>query len=90
LFPNPPFTNQFVLLGTFSSNQIITSIFQCSDGTDTFTVSIEFNIIDSSICFLSDCDVLLSNLSYKNISEITLEDEVVGYLSKTPQKIKEI
>jgi hypothetical protein len=44
----------------------------------------------SAICLLPDCDVLLSNFTLKNITEITLSDEVIGYLSKRPEKIKKV
>jgi hypothetical protein len=54
-------------------------------------VTITYTINPSpAICLLPDCDVLLSNFSLKNITEITLSDEVMGYLTKRPEKIKKI
>lgn len=47
-------------------------------------------IITNPVCFLSDCDILLSSNVYKNITEVTLDDSVLGYFSKQPQKIKSI
>jgi len=41
-------------------------------------------------CFLSDCEVLLSNLSTKNITELHITDEVLGYFTNKPEKIKQI
>lgn len=42
------------------------------------------------LCFLSDCDILLSDLSTKNITELHITDEVLGYLTNKPEKIKQI
>ena len=58
------------------------------DGYVTITYTV--NSPSSAICLLPNCDVLLSNFSLKNITEITLTDEVIGYLTKRPEKIKKI
>ena len=58
------------------------------DGYVTITYTV--NSPSSAICLLSDCDVLLSDFTLKNITEITLSDEVIGYLSKRPEKIKKV
>jgi hypothetical protein len=53
-------------------------------------VTITYTVNSPAICLLSDCDVLLSDFTLKNITEITLSDEVIGYLSKRPEKIKKV
>jgi hypothetical protein len=53
-------------------------------------VIITYSVVLPPVCFLSDCDILLSSNTYKNITEITVDDSVLGYFSKQPQKIKEI
>ena len=58
-------------------------------GSDGF-VTITYTYSSPSICFLADCDILLSNLSTKNITLLTVTDEVLGYFSQVPQKIKTI
>jgi len=58
------------------------------DGYVTITYTV--NNPSQAICLLSDCDVLLSDFTLKNITEITLSDEVIGYLSKHPEKIKKV
>lgn len=44
----------------------------------------------NAICLLSDCDILLSDMTYKNITKLSLHDQVLGYFSQQPQKIKQI
>jgi len=39
---------------------------------------------------MSDCDILLSNFTTKNITELSVSDEVLGYLSNRAEKIKKI
>jgi hypothetical protein len=48
------------------------------------------NLLLLPICLLPDCDILLSNMTYKNITQLTLDDQVLGYLSKQPVKILKI
>ena len=85
--------NQYIINGRLLSEGIFPTEFfykslvppaRDSNFTLFFDVSPDF------ICLLSDCDVLLANMKYTNITEITLEDKVFGYFSKTPQKIREI
>jgi len=45
---------------------------------------------DTSVCLLSNCDVLLGSLAYKNITKLCVGDEIWGYFSKQPEKIKTI
>jgi hypothetical protein len=59
------------------------------NGLDGY-VTITYTVNSPAICLLSDCDVLLSDFTLKNITEITLSDEVIGYLSKRPEKIKKV
>lgn len=42
------------------------------------------------ICLLSDCDILLSDHTYKNITLLTTDDEIFGYFSGQPIKIQKI
>jgi hypothetical protein len=43
-----------------------------------------------SICLLPDCEVVLSDYTYKNITHLTPDDKILGYFSKQPQKIRKI
>ena len=50
-----------------------------------FTMNIEG---EEQVCLLPDCDVLMGNGTYKNISEITVGDEtVMGFFSRKPCRI---
>jgi hypothetical protein len=59
-------------------------------GDGLITITYTVNNPSQAICLLSDCDILLSDFTLKNITEITLSDEVIGYLSKRPEKIKKV
>jgi hypothetical protein len=53
-------------------------------------VKITFSAVPEPICLLSNCDVLVNGDIYKNIKTITLDDIVVGYFSRQPQRIRKI
>jgi hypothetical protein len=42
------------------------------------------------LCLLDDCEVLISDNTYKNITNLSVNDKVMGFFSKTPQTIKEL
>ena len=82
-----------------NSTYILTSTVQSANNAGTYftvagdgyvTITYTINSPPSAICLLPNCDVLLSNFSLKNITEITLADEVIGYLTKRPEKIKKV
>jgi hypothetical protein len=67
------------------SNQLFLFVNFNDANKDTLTLTTTY-----SICLLPDCDVLLSNLTYKNITQITLDDSILGAISQQPQKILKI
>jgi hypothetical protein len=83
-FVNAANTNQN-FIGTFS---LIGDNFVTAEDPPAFVIN--FDVEPNEVCFLSNCDVVLSDLSLKNITHLTVDDEVLGFISKTPQKIKKI
>jgi hypothetical protein len=79
----------------YSGTSVATSSVQTATLTTNGFVNlvIVFNLAagsSSGVCLLPDCDVLLSNNVVKNITEVEEKDEVQGYFSQKPQKIKKI
>jgi len=82
-FVNPSFSSTIIYSVASNGGNVLN--FEGGNGYITITYN-----LNTSICLLSDCEVLLSNFTLKNITEITLSDEVFGYFSKRPEKIKKV
>jgi hypothetical protein len=46
--------------------------------------------VGGDVCLLSDCDILLGNNMYKNITDLKVGDNVMGYFSNKSCKIVDI
>ena len=57
----------------------------CINGGDVW-----YSITSQPICFLSECDVFIDGYTYKNISEITESDSVIGCFSQKPERIVKV
>jgi hypothetical protein len=78
--------NNNLLSGTPASNVQGQFTFALIGSQLNFTMNITGG--GDQVCLLSDCDVLMGDGKYKNISEITVEDDtVMGFFSGKPCRI---